>query len=253
MTKITIVESNTPDLPAQSEGFAAALLAIDPALQIRVVEPYAGAAAAETFGDADGIVFTGSSVEWSTAAPEAEPLRVAMRAAFAAGRPVYGSCNGLQLAAVVLGGRVEASPNGREEGTARAIALTKAGRTHPMMAGRQDGYAALCIHRDEVSDLPPGAVLISGNAHSPVQAMVYEQDGVTFWGCQYHPEYTVEHLSDVLERLGRASGDCAALRASTTDAEAAARFGTTPAGLSHEVHRTELRNWLALVRDRKAK
>ena len=57
-----------------------------------------------------------------------------------------------------------------------------------MLAGRPIEYAAPCIHRDEVAQLPKDAVLLAGNAHSPVQAFVVETDTVTFWGTQYHPE-----------------------------------------------------------------
>ncbi|WP_343080816.1 type 1 glutamine amidotransferase [Ostreiculturibacter nitratireducens] len=253
MITITIVESNTPDLPAQAEIYAAALLAIDPGLSIRIVAPYAGALLEDAFAESDGIIFTGSSVEWNTAAPEAEAIRGAMRMAFATGRPIYGSCNGLQLAAVVLGGTVGASLNGREDGIAREIIVTEAGRAHPMLRGRAEVYSALCVHRDEVQGLPEGAILLSGNAHSPVQAMAYERDLVTFWGSQYHPEYEPDYLARVLESRGIDLEDCQAIRVCAEDAVAAQRAGTRTEEMKPEVRRTELRNWLDHVRDRKAK
>ena len=104
-----------------------------------------------------------------------------MRKVFEAGLPTLGSCNGMQLAASVLGGQSSASPNGREDGLARDVTLTEAGRAHPFMAGRIDGYAAPCVHRDEVSRLPDGAVVLATNNHSEVQAFAYENDGIRFW------------------------------------------------------------------------
>lgn len=42
-----------------------------------------------------------------------------------------------------------------------------------MLEGCVDGYAARSVHRDEVIDLPEGAVVPAGNAHTAVQAMEY--------------------------------------------------------------------------------
>ncbi|MEM9348902.1 MAG: type 1 glutamine amidotransferase [Pseudomonadota bacterium] len=241
MPKILIVDSNPKALndrnrrggqPGLGDGYAAALTSLDAEAQCTIIAPYDGDAspALDRF---DGIVFTGSAVEWSTEDPRAEPLAVIMRAAFAAAKPVLGSCNGLQLAATLLGGESGASPNGVEEGLARDLQLTQAGKDHPMMAGRQSGYAVPCIHRDEVTKLPQGTVVLATNAHSPVQAFAYEKDGVDFWGVQYHPEYTPEYMRFTLQSRG----------ASARDAEAA--VSPTP---SDTERMTELRNWLDHLR-----
>ena len=81
-------------------------------MRMCVVNPYEGILNADDFAGVDGVVFTGSGVSWSTDAPEAACQRAAMELAFDAGLPSWGSCNGMQLAAVVLGGQVAASPNG---------------------------------------------------------------------------------------------------------------------------------------------
>ena len=98
MVHIVIVESNTPELVAESrargrlseaDNYAAVLRQIDPGLHITVVSPYAG----ETFlfppplKAADGVVFTGSSVAWCVDDPRAEALEGVMRAVFAARVP----------------------------------------------------------------------------------------------------------------------------------------------------------------------
>jgi GMP synthase (glutamine-hydrolysing) len=44
------------------------------------------------------------------------------------GVPVWGSCWGLQIATVALGGSVRRNPRGRELAIARAITVTEAGR-----------------------------------------------------------------------------------------------------------------------------
>ena len=81
-----------------------------------------------------------------------------MRRTFAAKTPALGSCNGMQRAASVLGGASQETRNGREDGLARNIRITPEGQSHPMLAGRQSGYAVPCTHRDEVTQLRDGAV-----------------------------------------------------------------------------------------------
>lgn len=68
-----------------------------------VIRPYDGDGTPDLLGF-DGIVFTGSSVGWNTDDTRAAPLAAVMRDGFAAGVPTLGSCNGMQLAASVLGG-----------------------------------------------------------------------------------------------------------------------------------------------------
>ncbi|MEM6479810.1 MAG: type 1 glutamine amidotransferase [Pseudomonadota bacterium] len=239
MTKILIVDSNTVDANALnhaigyadvSEIFASALRGLNPALEITITHPYSGVAADPA--PFDGVVFTGSAVDWNTDDARAAPLAQAMRAAFAARRPTFGSCNGMQLAASVLGGSTGESRNGREDGLARAIARSAAGRAHPMLAARDNTFSAPCIHRDEVIRLPDGAVLLAGNAHSRVQAFAYAQDGIDFWGVQYHPEFSLAFIAEVLRARGASPEDAAAQ--------------TSPA-LDDHARLSELRAWLAHI------
>ncbi len=254
MTSILIIESNTPELLAigksASASFLRAFQGLAPELRITVECPYAAPLREDALAGIDGVVFSGSGVAWATDAVEAAPLRAAMEAAFDAGRPVWGSCNGLQLAAVVLGGAVGASPNGMEIGLAKKIAPTDAGKHHPMMAGREDGYCVPCIHRDEVQRLPEGAVLLAGNAHSPVQAMAYQQGGVDFWGAQYHPEMTALDVGTIIGSGAFANEAAlgADLRIADTEPEVTVRIGGKADSLSPKVRTRELRNWLAHVR-----
>ena len=254
MPRILIVESNPRDvstaLAAQAGEtlaglYEAALTRIDASAAIEIISPYDGDAIPHMAGF-DGVAFTGSSVDWNTDDDRAAPLAEVMRAAFAAARPVIGSCNGMQLAASVLGGSSSASPNGREDGMATGIYLTDAGRAHPMMAGRRDGFAVPCTHRDEVVRLPDGAVRLAGNAHSEVQAFVIERDGIDFWGMQYHPEFSPAWVGRYLGGAGRVSPQVAGdLMVAGSDADAAARLSTSPDEQGDAVRMLELRNWMA--------
>ncbi len=256
--KILILEAETHQLVdaarakgqrTNSDHFAAALKSRSLDLNTHVVEPYRHPMTEQDLNGVDGVVFTGSGVAWSTDAPEAAPLRAAGEMVFQAGLPTIGSCNGLQLATVLLGGSVGASPNGMEIGLAQGIEMTDAGRTHPMMKGRQNGYAVPCIHRDEVLRMPEGAVLIASNAHSPVQAMSYQANGVDFWGIQYHPELPASAIAGYVEAGFFAQGASLAddLRLAETDADAAKRLGGVPEDLCALTRTTELANWLAYL------
>ncbi len=255
MTSLLIIEGNTPDLVAQgyawAEPFVQTFAAIAPEVWCERVNPYDGPLAAELFAAADGVVFTGAGVAWAADAPEGASARAAFTQALEAGKPIWGSCNGMQLAAVMLGGSVRASPNGLETGF--ALGLMPAAPEHPMARGRRAGDAALCIHRDEVEDLPEGAQLIVSNAHSPVQGFVYERQGVCFWGTQYHPELTPHDLARLLKVDGIFVG-CEALisdlETSLEDAEVLARLGVETSHLQHERRAAELIAWLALVEGR---
>jgi GMP synthase (glutamine-hydrolysing) len=93
------------------------------------------------------------------------------RAAFAAGVAVWGSCRGLQLATVALGGSVRRNPRGRELPIARAITVTEAGRVYPLFATRPAVFDALCSHLDEIETLPPNSQVLAANELSAIQAI----------------------------------------------------------------------------------
>ena len=115
-----------------------------------------------------------------------------------------------------------------------------------MMDGRRDGYAVPCVHRDEVRVLPERAVLVATNDHSSVQAFVYEQDGVRFWGMQYHPEFTPAFVGGYTGATGKISAeDAADMAVAETDAAAATRLGTTLEDQQFDGRTLEIRNWLA--------
>ena len=142
MTRILIVDSNGPGLPALGPGFAAVLQELSGSITCSLCAPYLGLALPdEVF---DGVVFTGSAVAWCVDAPEGRALRDIWRQVTRWQVPIWGSCNGMQLAAFMLGGICAASPHGDEEGLAEAITLTDIGREHPMMQGRASQFRAPC-------------------------------------------------------------------------------------------------------------
>ncbi|MEM8790223.1 MAG: type 1 glutamine amidotransferase [Pseudomonadota bacterium] len=211
MPRVLIAEGNTPAISASrqadgrpdlAENYARALTHYAPDLETEITQPYFDGWDLDRVDlqSYDGLAVTGSSVEWSAADERARPFWNLCEKAFEAGLPVIGCCWGLQNAAVVLGGKTEAGPNGMEVGFARQVALTEEGRGHPFHEGRTPVFDVLCIHRDDVTFVPEGAVITATNAHTRVQGMVYENGSTQFWGVQYHPEMRLIDVAYVLRK-----------------------------------------------------
>lgn len=213
MTRILIVEGNDEERMARAEAagrrtawrsWADALLLHEPQALFDVAFPYAAHRQAR-IGDADeydAFVVTGSGVPWSAQDAEALPFLRFVEPLLATGKPLLGCCWGLQVGAVALGGRVKANARGSEVGVARDIALTEEGRSHPLFAGSADRFSSVTWHRDHVSEMPKGAVLLAENAVSKVQAMTVAAGGVDFFGLQYHPEAELSEFRTGFERSG---------------------------------------------------
>lgn len=261
--RVLVVEGYTPDHAeamaratglAPAENYAAALAAAAPDLEFGFARPYFPGydPAAADPAEHDGMAVTGSGVGWTAADARARPFHDLYERAFAAGRPVIGSCWGLQLGAVTLGGAVGAGPNGVEFEFARDIRHNG----HAMHAGRRESFDAICIHRDDVLTPPEGAVVTAGNAHTRVQAMVYESGGVTFWGVQYHPECTLAHVAHwhaakaTPAASPRAAAEIARIAADPPpNARLCAKRRIGLDLLDADYRRTELANWTKLLVD----
>lgn len=151
-------------------------------------------------GEYDAVLWTGcNKTVYHDHDPDVMRMREACRRAFAVGVPQFGSCWALQIAALVAGGEVAASPKGREMGVARKIRLTEAGVAHPMFAGKRPVYDHFVSHDDEVTRLPEGGVLLAGNDWSEVQAAAIDYLAGSFWSVQYHPEYNLHDIGRLIQ------------------------------------------------------
>ncbi|MGI9592189.1 MAG: type 1 glutamine amidotransferase, partial [Myxococcota bacterium] len=213
----------------------------------------------------DGVVWTGSSL---TIHHDDDP-RVRRqvdfaRAAYRAGVPGFGSCWAAQLAVVAAGGRCAASPRGREFGVSRRIALSDAGKAHPLFAGKPAVFDGLTSHQDEVVELSGGSELLASNAWSRVQAVSVSHQRGRFWAVQYHPEYDLHEVAslcrlraDELARQGSFPSEAAAerhadrldaLHENPDDGELAAELGVGPDLLDPALRTREVSNWLDSLR-----
>ncbi|WP_225007069.1 type 1 glutamine amidotransferase [Novosphingobium percolationis] len=206
MTRLLLLEGNTADKRAKaqqlgvrssSEIYAQAIAAHFPEIALDVLngaDPGEQIPGGRTWADYAGVVITGSSLHAYD--PDfAVTNQIALVAEAAeAGLPIFGSCWGLQIAAVAAGGEVAFNPKGREVGFARKIALNDQGSKHLMFRDKAPVFDAPCIHYDEVVRLPEGATLLASNTHSQVQAAVIPLGRSEVWAVQYHPEFDLAQL-----------------------------------------------------------
>lgn len=115
--------------------------------------------------------------------------------------PVLGICLGAQLLALAAGGKV--SERSVVEVGYTGVDLTPEGARDALFAALPESFAAMQFHRDEVSHLPAGGVVLAGNATTRIQAF---RAGVNAWGVQFHPEWDAEEAMrwkpELLAELG---------------------------------------------------
>ena len=146
-----------------------------------------------------GIIWTGCNLTIYDMANQSVRGQIELaKNAFEVGVPSFGSCWGIQLAAVAAGGEVEANPKGREMGMGRKIHQTPAAYDHPMFEGKPRVFEGFVSHDDMVTKLPPGGILLAGNSFAPIQAIAVTHKNGTFWATQYHCEYDLHEMARLI-------------------------------------------------------
>ena len=208
-----------------------------------------------------GFIWTGSDLTiYDTADPRVTRQIELARAIFAAGVPMFGSCWGVQMAAVAADGAVAKNPKGREWGVARDIRLTDDGRRCPLMAGKPARFDGFIMHLDEVTRLPSGATLLAVNDHTHVQALEVRHGNGVFWATQYHPEFNFQEMGrliaaraqplvaeDFFEREDEVQAHAEHMIALHRDPQSAQLRAALSVGddiLDPDTREQELRNWI---------
>jgi GMP synthase (glutamine-hydrolysing) len=272
MARVLVIDGNVAETRARhvsfggtdsGDGYAATLRRLVPDLATDIVRPADGETRLPdgmALADYDGAVITGSALNvYDRAAPVERQVDL-VKAVFAAGVPTFGSCWGLQVGVVAAGGEVVRNPRGREFGFARRIVLNDEGRHHPMFEGKPEVFEAVTVHVDTVARLPAGATALAHNDMGLQAAEIRLRNGATFWGVQYHPEYSVaeaaamaRRYSEVLIRdglvrdqaeLDALAADFMALDSNPADTRLAWRFGVGESITDPRLKLAEIRNWL---------
>jgi GMP synthase (glutamine-hydrolysing) len=269
--RLLVIEGNTAEARAKqveaggtvmSEGYAQLLRHLLPGAVVDIcypTDPGANLPGGDLEGY-DGAAITGSALNVYDGGAAVERQIELARAIMASRTPLFGSCWGLQVITVAAGGAVRVNPKGRELGIGRRIAVTEAGRDHPLYAGKATTFDAVTVHLDEVETLAPGTTVLATNAHSNVQAAEIRHDGGVAWAVQYHPEFSLADIAVIIRRYGSQlirEGffvDIAAREAYTADLEMlqrapgltpiAWRYGIDNTILDARVRTAEIANWI---------
>ena len=272
MTRILVIDGNVAATRAKhvsvggtdsGDGYAALLKRLRPDLEVDIVRPAdeepklpEGVA----LEDYDGAVITGSALNVYSREPSVERQIELAKAVFEAGLPSFGSCWGLQVGVTAAGGSVVRNPRGREFGFARRIVLNAQGRDHPMFQGKPEVFEAVTVHSDTVDSLPGGAIPLAHNDMGLQAAEIRFANGGSFWGVQYHPEYSVAEAAAMARRyaevlirdgllkdqaeLDALAADLTAFEANPGDARLAWKFGVGESITDPAIKLAEIRNWL---------
>jgi len=164
----------------------------DAGAALDVTRPYAGDLLPADLSGHSGLVVLGGDMgayddathPWLT-----EVKRLVVSAA-ADGTPVLGICLGHQLAAVALGGEVQANPHGQQIGVL-GVGWTDAARLDPLLGplaalGTDPvDVPAVQWNTDVVTRLPDGAADLAHTRSDELQAARFAP---SVWGVQWHPE-----------------------------------------------------------------
>ena len=234
---------------------------------VYVADPDFALPEGSSIDDFDGFMWTGSDLT----VYHVDDPRVSGQIAFAktlmnSCAISFGSCWGIQMAALVGGGEVAVNPNGREWGIARGIELNDAAKTSPMLAGKPERFDAFIMHLDEVKSLPEGTLSLGGNKHTSIQAAVLENGDAAFWGTQYHPEYNLHEMGRLIaaravalvkeghfpdeEAVANYAADMKALYANPDSMELRERLNVGDDIIDPQIRQVELRNWLRFIDNR---
>jgi GMP synthase (glutamine-hydrolysing) len=248
---------------AASDGYAELLRTLAPSARVDVCFPAdLGANLPDRMGlnSYDGVAITGSALHIYDLGPAVMRQVDLARAVLETDTPFFGSCWGLQVATVAAGGTVRKNPNGREIGFARSIMLTDAGEEHDLYWDKGPVFDAITIHLDEIEETARGTTILATNAWSTIQAAEIRSRTCTFWGVQYHPEYSCGDIAAVLRRLkgpaieqglfhseddhARYVADLEALNRNPRDQALLWRHGVGPAVTDFAGRTRELKNWI---------
>jgi GMP synthase (glutamine-hydrolysing) len=270
--RLLVVEGNTAEGRARhaavggkvaSDGYADVLRKLCPDARVDICFPAdVGANLPDRGGieGYDGVAITGSALNIYDLGPSITRQIDLARAVFETETPFFGSCWGLQVATVAAGGTVRRNPKGREIGFSRGIMLTEAGEEHDLYWDKGPVFEAITVHLDEVEETARGTTILATNAWSAIQAAEIRTRRCTFWGVQYHPEYSFGDIAAVFKRLktpaieqGLFHGevdhasyvrDLDALERNPKDEALAWRHGISAAVSDFASRTRELKNWI---------
>ena len=128
-----------------------------------------------------------------------------------------------------------------------------------MFQGKPEVFEACTVHVDTVESLPAGSTPLAHNDMGLQAAEIKHKHG-TFWGVQYHPEYSVAEIAAMARRyaemlirdglvkdraeLDALAADLRPLNEQPDNPRLTWRFGVGTSVTDPALRLAELRNWL---------
>jgi GMP synthase-like glutamine amidotransferase len=184
--------------------------------RLRVIRLFAGDAVPPDLDDVDGVVSMGGpmNVDQAGEYPWIEQEAAFIRASHDANVPIVGVCLGAQLIAHALGGKV-AKMDKPEIGWG-PVSQFKPGFPDTIFGGIPWKAEQFHAHGQQVTDLPPGGVMLASTRACRNQAF---RVGLTTYAFQYHFEWTRSDIEGVLNQfanwINESGGDVEAIREET--------------------------------------
>lgn len=145
----------------------------------------------DDLAECDGYLTNGAAASVNDPDPWIADLAAFLRHLHAQGVKLFAICFGHQMIAHALGGSVAKSNRGWGVGI-HEVAIT---HREPWMIPSANSFRIISSHQDQVTHLPPGAVVLASTAHCPVSLF---RCG-TLVGVQGHPEFTVPYARALLD------------------------------------------------------
>ena len=150
--------------------------------------------------DYDGIAWTGSLLNIYDMSPSITRQIDLAKNLFTKKNKIFGSCWGLHVLVTAAGGVVRRNPNGLEAVVAKNIKLNTDGISHMLYRGKKNSFDAFCWHYDEAESLPENSIVLSSNAKSKIQSVVFERGQSQVWAVQYHPEFDPSWIAGLMDQ-----------------------------------------------------
>lgn len=174
--------------------------------------------------ECDGYITSGSGASVYEPLVWIERLEEFIRLLLRRKIPFVGICFGHQALARALGGQVDSAPQGWRIGVSDHHVV----RSAPWMRPPLENFTIPVIHQDQVTSLPPGAVVLAENEQCP-NFVITVHDRLL--GVQGHPEFDPAYIAAMLE-----------LR---KDRIPAATYDSAVTSLQRPHNNAELLSWIA--------
>lgn len=143
-----------------------------------------------------GIILGGSPLNVSDAVKSPEQQRIEADLKRLAGQvleidfPFFGACFGIGVLGTLLGAVIDGTY--AEPVSAPIIELSPDGKNDPLLQGVPDKFQAYVGHKEALTTVPKGAVILAGSRTCPIQMF---RVGRNVYATQFHPELDIEVLT----------------------------------------------------------